>query len=517
MAKDEHLIRVEGVNHGAVLDDTNDISTRRGGSAMLRDAPATLPGLFSELSVEGLEASIGLFRVNTDEPDAVVGRIAGHLAQTYPHITFVVDAAPLGDDFGSALREVTARNRFRQLRQPTVTIPDTPAAADADPAVCQLDRLRPAVAQTRSGDKTLAVSASVQARRALGSQQREEFLQRLLQLDKKLPTTRDLATLAMDEADRFGNLGGKMAVLYADGNGFGGIKRALQNDRALARDFDRRVQSLQRAFLLDLVTSASADEHFRNAAALRLEVLLFGGDEVMLITPAWRGMETLQRFYEVVQGEKPPPELATEVLNYPLTYAAGLVFCTANTPIAEITRTAKGLAEAVKGVDRANNRFDYLVLESVDYPTQSVADFRRGHFGAGAANALAPLAPLTAASRIEGVKHLPWHERVRETAAFLDNCPRGAIRGLAQTWLDLRNADGAGPRKAAEAAFLERFERFSQLYPNQLEPLYARLFKHFVPDSDPIAAPAHAGWLHLTELWDYLAPAPAEHSGRAAP
>jgi len=158
----QHLLRVEGVNHAPVLDDTDDISTRRGGSAMLRDAPASLPTHFPDLTTISLEASVGLFKVTTENHDSLVGHIAGHLAEHFPHITFVVDSAPLGDDFAAALREVTARNRFRQFRQPTVAVCD-PGSDDARP--CDLDRLRPAVTEITQGATNLHISASVRDRR----------------------------------------------------------------------------------------------------------------------------------------------------------------------------------------------------------------------------------------------------------------------------------------------------------------------------------------------------------------
>lgn len=40
MGASQHLFRVDGVNHAPVLDDTDDISTRHGGSAILRDVLA---------------------------------------------------------------------------------------------------------------------------------------------------------------------------------------------------------------------------------------------------------------------------------------------------------------------------------------------------------------------------------------------------------------------------------------------------------------------------------------------
>jgi len=336
----------------------------------------------------------------------------------------------------------------------------------------------------------------------------------MLKLDTDVPTTSNLVDLADDGGRRFGNLGGKMAVIYADGNGFGGIKRGVLDDHKALHDFDTRVQTLHKVFLRDLVESARNDEDFHNDKDFRLEVLLWGGDELMLVTPAWKGMETLQRFFETVEAETPANDLAEAARQPTLTYAAGLVFCSANTPIAEIVRTAKQLAEAVKGVEHSKNRFDYLVLESVDYPTQGIEQFRRLHFGANASEAIAPLAPLTSGSRRADLDHAPWPLRIRETAAFLDRCPRGAIRDLAQHWVRMRDK----PRDTdSYEEFQNRVDRFLEVNKRDfVDELYRRLFDHLVPNHAPALDHDHAGWLHLTELWDYLAPLPSK-AGRTAP
>ena len=510
MGKQQHLIRVEGVNHLAVLDDTNDISTRRGASAMLRDVPASLPKRFPILQVVSLEASVGLFNAESDDPDGLVASIAEHLAAEVPQITFVVDVVPLGQDFRAALHAVKSRNRFRQFRQLTLAVP---AETDAGPGICELDRVRPAAAEITQGSTKRHVSESVGARRKVGRNERRDFLRRVLELPSQVPTTRSLLDLAADPELRFGNLAGKMAVLYMDGNGFGRIKQRLENAPNAMLAFDARVQGLHKRFLADLVQSAMSDEHFLNGQDLRLETLLWGGDELMLVVPAWKGMATLQRFFETVEDAEEenraaaePPGGKSVTGDESLSYAAGLVFCSANTPIAQIVRTAKELAEAVKRVEHGLNRFDYLVLESVDYPTQKIQQFRSSHFGDGAARGLEPLAPLTSGSRTDGLEHTPWQRRIVETAAFLESCPRRSIRALALEWCRMRNAP---TDPSARDAFRSSVNRFLEVNKKPLvDQLYQRLFNHLVPGSAQTQNHDHGGWLHLTELWDYLAPLP---------
>jgi hypothetical protein len=541
MSATVYLIRVEGVNQSTALFDTDDISTGRGGSAMLRDAPTLLWQRFPELKRISQGASVALYRVHTADPDRLVERIAADLAAKVPHITYVVDAAPLGDDFASALDEVTARNHFRQFQQLTVAIPE-PASDGAGP--CEFDRIRPANARIGQGKETKQVSAAVYARREVGIRQRKELLQKLLDLDRKLSTTSNLVALAEDNDARFGNLGDKRAVLYADGNSFGKTSRKLSRNLDHLRGFDERVQGLHKAFLRTLLERAQADPDFTNHGDLRLEMLLWGGDELMLIVPAWRGMETLQLFFEAVAEDAkaaraalhdkdataraqsaPAVRLPRAVLEQRLTYAAGLIFCSANTPIAEIVRNTKALAERVKAHRKRQgaeplaqeNRFDYLVLESVDYPTQSIDDFRALHFGAAAAQALAPLAPFTAhrggKPGDEDIQPLPWAQRVAQLSGLLESYPRGAIRNLAQTWLIARTyADSP----TAQTQFEQALQRFEAVNGQELlRNLHENLFCYLVPDAPGNGGPDHAGWLHLTELWDYLAPQPAT-TGRSA-
>ena len=117
---------------------------------------------------------------------------------------------------------------------------------------------------------------------------------------------------------------------------------------------------------------ANTDQGFKSGKQIRLEVLLWGGDEILIVVPAWRGFRTLQLFYEIMQGAK--------FENEPLTFAGGIVFSQANTPIYRLRNLAKELADIVKENSNKENAFDYLILESIDYPSEPITVLRERVF-----------------------------------------------------------------------------------------------------------------------------------------
>lgn len=486
-----YLLRMEGVNLAAVLDDTADISIRRGAGLMLRQAVRDVHEEFSNrLRPVSLGASVGLFELETDDPDPLMTEVADFLGthEHYRYLTFVVDTAPLDQGFPAALEQVTARNRLRQLRQPSRALPEPVAGA----LCCELDGLSPAYPKTpgRGLKEAEAFSPSALARFEYGRGQRNDFYSQELDTDLSYKFTSELSELAEPgRGQDFGNLNAKMAVIYLDGNGFGAIQRGCQTADRL-RDFDRRIQDYRCDFLRDLIEEAGrGDAGFRNGDKLRLETLLWGGDEILLLVPAWKGMETLQGFYH--------KSADWDFDGTRLTHAGGLVFCHYKTPITQVIAAARDLAEATKQVTREENRFDYLVLESVDYPTQAPGRFRALRYGKTAAAALQPLAPFGAGPE-EG-----WSRRVGYIGDFLAKLPHSAIHEVARAWLHYRNE----PEDSAKRDFEKRVERMLELGGNELdERLRSRLFRYLAPDAGQVQGHDHVGWLRLLELWDYLAP-----------
>jgi len=110
-------------------------------------------------------------------------------------------------------------------------------------------------------------------------------------------------------------------------------------------------------------------EHSRHAA--RLEVLLWGGDDIVLVVPAWQGWDVASRFFQHVCGQSGDEPWRFDPLgdHGQFTYSAGLVFFNHKAPIHRV----RGLAEAlfIQGKKQAEgesyrNLLGYEILESYD-------------------------------------------------------------------------------------------------------------------------------------------------------
>lgn len=365
----EYLLRLEGVNLAAFLDDTNDLSTIRGAGLLLLKAVEDVKGKYftNDNDVISTGASSGLFRFRADDGGIKMrDDIEKHLNADprYRHATFVIDVEPLKNngDFNRAREAVLAKNRLRQMRAPSIAFP---SCTGNEP--CHTDAIRPAKVETRAKDgKTqVRVSESVHQRREFGREQKrgDFYHDQLKALGNNLgflnghAFAKDFQTIASDDGQ--GNLHKKLAVLYVDGNAFGDKQTRCGTPDNL-RAFDRDVKQLRRAFLHDLLQDMAV------ASPIRLETLLWGGDEMMFVAPAWQGWWLMNLFFEKSKTWQVKVGAKDEELHH----AAGLVFCHHNAPIARIKHLAKGLAELVKsslGPGKPHKSgCTYLALESFD-------------------------------------------------------------------------------------------------------------------------------------------------------
>ena len=124
-----YYLRMEGVNLGSVLSDTNQISVIRGASLLLREVTRKVEEKFTTLRKISSGASIGLFQFDASDQDAaeeIRKEVAKHLSQDeLRYFTFVVDIQAKSDNFVHDKEALLARNRFRRLQQPTLAFPTT--------------------------------------------------------------------------------------------------------------------------------------------------------------------------------------------------------------------------------------------------------------------------------------------------------------------------------------------------------------------------------------------------------
>lgn len=532
----QNYLLIEGVNLDATIYDTNQLSIIRGSSFLYKEAVEKIYKKFADqLTALSTGASVGLFQIKDPaEIEALKKGVINFINSInedhdYRHLSILVETCE-ADDLLKAKQILQTQLRWRQL-QALSQVPDKEYLQYrlARDQVSQLEGIR--IAHTGNspiiqGAKHISLSEKVRWNK--GRSEKQNYYTSLIkQIDNSLSDALryySFATTIQDLCDckAYSQLDGKMAVIYIDGNGFGKrqtdyLKKAITNneDGTKAQQvFDEAIQ-LERAKYLAKTLTDFIDEDYPNGLGyneesspiIRLETLLWGGDEMLFVLPAWLGFEFLQRFYQSAETWKLSD-------GAPLTHAAGIVFCKAKSPIRIIQKLAKALAERVKEeCSREQSAWDYMVLESMDYPTdidlteyfqaryRGLATTRpTGHFIDKQPNnpdspiqeSLAALLKLTTA-----------HQLFRLSETLQTHGSAGSYE-----WQDLANKDKNTPltqqeeqeqRLLAVMATQEARSSFIRLSKQVAE----QLFSLKIQDS---AQQRAWFWLHLLELWNYLLP-----------
>jgi hypothetical protein len=403
-------------------------------------------------------------------------RKAGDKTKSAPfhHLCLVIDAVKTkgsGEDAQQdAIARAEAKNRSRQMRSWSL-----PPIGRFEPGINRLDRfdrLRPGVAHlyaplgkgatdqadperqpppllapvTRDRDRkleVLAVSASSKARREYGSDLRRSLYERELfghhgdgapadaraawaadPLLSGLSVTDSLEELVLEPPERLPagealpvSLKGKIAVIYADGNRFGDVRKKVGT-----AEFSAQLKEKRRALLDALVrwfaeNHASADpcspktgstpfaiespDRKVNAQVdfnLRLETLLWGGDEFTFVVPAWLAMEVL--------GLITAQTVGWEIGGQRLTHSVGAVFADRKVPIRILHERAKEIADIAKDAGlRQEDSVTIEAFESIAPPELSIKRTRAAQFG-----------PLRASDETESA--LPTHKELARMLAL---------------------------------------------------------------------------------------------------
>lgn len=487
------LLRLEAVNLAHTIDDTEDLSTRRGGGYMLLRAVRKVTKRFEgALAPISTGASIGLFAVE-DGQDAFLlcAKVAEFLREVHPfrHATFTV-AIATDDNLQLGVERCVARNRWDQMQGLSFATHWGKAAE-----VCATDEIRPAASHHSTAGQS--VSLSVAARRHGkngGRDLRQSFYATELEghrLVDALPSfTDDLETLSRLSpsdptfAPLSSNLDAKIAVFYADGNGFGSIQRGCATQDAL-QSWDDKIKRLRRDLLHDLLSWLASTPHACTAdGALRLETLLWGGDEMLFVLPAWLGLEFAQRFFALTGGWAHAGQH--------LTHAAGLVFAHRGTPIRRLQHLAKELAQRAKNDgDTLRNNVAWLVLESFDTTADDIDTYWQtsGIATQGWQAVRLDTLRLECLARLEALKpRLPRSALIRALRSLAAGQGREELELLQNTYASTDSAlDNPGRQIISE--FWSLFGAHWQ--PAPTEP----------PSADTVPLTV------LLTLWDYLLPA----------
>ncbi len=604
-----YLLRVEAVNLGNFITDSDDLSTIRGAGLLLLNAGRFLcgrsdveegtvssDGLFRtadgkkwtyagragdiELELLSAGASITLLSFQAAEEDAEqLRRAVADWLRTgsgspaaHPglrHATFAVELAPMDAEFSESVQQSLMRVRLAQMRSPNVHFgplgssvqPDVPAGfCDIDHKRSRTVNLKQQAGRPKqldgssyaaATDKNYA-SQATHYRRAYGRSTKVSVYQMVARTDAafadfrpawefeeigRRDSWRAAGDVDIDGRDLYGEAKNKMAVIYIDGNRFGKLLKSLAKTADEYRQYDSQLRELRKQLMQQLVTTIQAKPYWRVKPCrpgedpmekTRIETLLWGGDELIWVVPAWCGLEAVQFFFDQTDS--------WQLNQTRLTHAVGLVIGSHKSPIRSVVALAKELAEDVKrhlpdlgaeAVARGEipaetedfqhqacgNALAYEVLESFDHLGR---DFREARRDLRFPQMSETDAILTAA----GLKQLAGHvAALKHGGRDTPPIPLRRVHQIAQV---LRRAPllaggKQGPAGAERGVQATAYDKLVQRIAKTTGggPAYQDLL------NDPLhwktADRLPAKWFHLLELWNYAAYPPRDPSpGTAA-
>jgi len=140
---EDYLIRIEAINFDHILEDTEQLSVRRGASIALHHAIAKVLEENKNLEAIRLGGSIGIFKVETDEIKNLIKNIQSLLKQDdliefLPSLPFAVQYTSYtpGDNNSEqqALKQLETQCHLEQLQCPALTLPTASAMKVISPA-----------------------------------------------------------------------------------------------------------------------------------------------------------------------------------------------------------------------------------------------------------------------------------------------------------------------------------------------------------------------------------------------
>lgn len=358
-----YLCLVEAMNLDSLFGDCEDLSTTRGGGLSVLNVGAAVAERLGVPEGDTISwASQGLFRIAASDPGDIRGRIADALkADTIlRHVTIFFAVREEGEPvrFRQTVSELRSDVRWQQMQAPSVIYPELKVGSQ----VCKIDLVRPAEERRDLRDKNVQSDFSYE-RRKLGREQRRGLLQDILKRDD-FEVAEHLGGLAA-KCEKAGNAQDKIAILRFDGNNFG-KKYAEAATFEDLRKFSTTIKDQQKQFFRALLQSSDGSipiKWWTPDGHLRIEIVVYGGDEITFVVPAWLGWEALRTFYE--QASEWPD----------VTYSGAVVFCHHKTPIHSAKRLASQLVDEAKERGNRGNLAMYQVLESFDAIGRKVKEF----------------------------------------------------------------------------------------------------------------------------------------------
>lgn len=389
----EYYARIEAVNLDYSVYDTDNISTIRGGSFMVLDAYKGLEKKvqgITELSKNASEYICTFHAQNQRYAEKTVQKLLKEIPASAKSVaTFVsgiIEKTTDETQFHELIETLKFQNRIQQYQKLSFTIPEAVSRAtdECELFECELDGLRPATSQVAGGRN---VSEEVKIRFQEGRKLKNELYKDLLgkswksnfqDLGISAATftkgpffSKDLEELSTNP--KMGKLSGKIAFIHLDGNRFGKIRAAVSENEKEFKRFQKHIQeNIRKPALKAILENAASDPDFKTRkGAIALETLLWGGDEVEWVVPAWQALNVLETFFGQAANNQ---VFTTSGDQFYLTHAAGVVFCHHNLPILQVREYANRLCDLAKNkvqrdpnnIDDTANVFSFLNMTAFD-------------------------------------------------------------------------------------------------------------------------------------------------------
>lgn len=531
-----YLLRFEAADFSNTVFDMPRLSAIRGASMSYLFSPELVSAVLArELGTGAVRevyagASQGAWTIEAGAEKAVAARRAVEKALArndlsgeeptgaHAHLSYTVTLAEGGD--AAALAAAEALNAASMLQDAVFPLPAFSSSVSGYDR--RGDRARPAdPGCTILGE---LVSQAHWDRHSFGRASRQRFYARADGTHwPHASFVDDFEAMVEDHPERLvESLQSKIAVFYADGNRLGKHRaRALAEGglEGLGR-FSSGFKTLQRGLLRDIMAwlnhgaVSEAPAYLTPAGDLRFETLMWGGDEILFVMPAWLAIDFAAAFAGWTAGWKTPA-------GDPLTFSCGLVIAHHKTPVRQMKGIADALADIGKSLQpqdggpafSSRGHLQFEVFESLSLPETGPVDYRkRLHFPAGDPGdaALARLDAQLSAWEGSGEGFPGLVGRVRELAAGERLLPRSQLyRMLREAGrLEENLAPASGVEKAIETMYGTYLSRAGQGKAPPLDALKVlRPDTAFALGDGPVGEPALARSLGaIATLWDYVVP-----------
>ncbi len=369
------VLRIEGVNFEDTLLDTNDISVIRGASMAIEGAGARCAeALIAQFGKRVIwdysagEQSLFSFSAELEADDVLRCALAALSEPPWCHLNFTVATAQAAT-VEKATLIAEARARTQQFQTWSVKDITTPNAKMSD----ALDQTRPAAQVDPRGIKG-QLSEATFSRLEYGRNKRRTFYDDVLgpEVLKGYGVCNSFEEMVATQSEAIPlSARSKIAVIHLDGDRFSNHRASTSAPEMSASLKQMQAKVLSR--LLGDALAVETEEFGTEAPRLRFETLLWGGDDITIIVPAWRAFMTLIGFYDEIRN--------TTISGVPVTFSAACIIANYKSPI----RRLVGLADRACSLNKASGvggGVSFDIFESIEVPeVATFATQRLDRFG----------------------------------------------------------------------------------------------------------------------------------------